>query len=81
VFPVTGFNVGGIPHVIEDRQTGYVAQNFDATDLAAGIKWILSDPTRLKQLKSAARKRACEQWSSVVADGYAKIYANALNNR
>ena len=39
--PCVGFNVGGIPEMIDHRQTGYVARFRDALDLAEGLHWVL----------------------------------------
>jgi len=35
--PSVGFNVGGIPEMIEHGKTGYVAKYKDSGDLAEGI--------------------------------------------
>ncbi len=42
--PAVGFNVGGIPEMIEHRQNGYVAESGNAADLAAGISFVLGHP-------------------------------------
>jgi len=39
--PVVAFNVGGLPDIVEQRQTGYLANPFDTEDLARGILWVL----------------------------------------
>ena len=37
--PVTAFNVGGIPDIVEHKKTGYLAQPYDYNDLAMGIEY------------------------------------------
>ncbi len=41
--PVVGFNVGGIPDMIEHKKNGYLATYKDAADIAAGIKYCLDE--------------------------------------
>ena len=41
--PCVGFKVGGVPEMIDHKTNGYVAQFRDANDLAAGIRYVLSE--------------------------------------
>lgn len=41
--PVVAFAVGGIPEIIEHRANGYLATPQDSHDLAAGIRYLLSE--------------------------------------
>ncbi len=41
--PVVGFNVGGIPDMIEHKKNGYLAKYRDAEDITAGIKYCLKN--------------------------------------
>lgn len=43
--PCVGFNVGGIPQMIDHLHNGYVAQYKSADDLANGICWTLTEET------------------------------------
>jgi len=79
--PCVGFNVGGIPEMIDHRVNGYVAQYRSAEDLARGISWTLTeaDPAELKS--NALRKaRGCYSQQSV-AMRYIETYKNALATR
>jgi glycosyltransferase involved in cell wall biosynthesis len=40
--PVVGFNVGGIPDLVDHKRTGYLARYKDSNDLAEGIRWVLN---------------------------------------
>jgi len=42
--PVVGFDIGGIPDMIEHKKTGYLAVAADVDDLLAGIDWVLFNP-------------------------------------
>jgi glycosyltransferase involved in cell wall biosynthesis len=41
--PVVGFNIGGIPDIINHKKNGYLANYKDASDLAEGIKYCLEN--------------------------------------
>lgn len=59
--PCAAFNIGGLSDIVDHRKTGYLAEPFDTTDLADGIKWIinsLSDEIELtNRVRSAAQQR------------------------
>jgi len=40
--PCVGFDIGGIPEMIDHKVNGYVAKYKNAEDLANGIEWVLS---------------------------------------
>lgn len=41
--PVVGFNVGGIPDMIEHKKNGYLANYKDSEDIAGGVKYCLQN--------------------------------------
>lgn len=41
--PVVGFNLCGIPEMIEHKKTGYIAEAYNSIDLANGIKFCLEN--------------------------------------
>jgi len=74
--PCVGFNIGGIPEMIDHKQNGYVAEYQNADDFANGILWTLDD-SRHKQLSVSAYDKAISTYSeSSVAEQYCKIYNN-----
>lgn len=68
--PCVGFRTGGIPEMISHGQTGYVADQRDASDLAQGIEYVLAHPMR----EAASRMAAHEYNEGRVAEQYIKIY-------
>ncbi|MCF6147392.1 MAG: methyltransferase domain-containing protein [Candidatus Kuenenia sp.] len=74
--PVVGFNIGGIPDMIDHRENGYVAKPTDAEDLVKGINWILSSSEETKsKLSEHCRKKAEEVYSMrTQALSYNKLY-------
>lgn len=80
--PCVGFKVGGIPEMIRHQSTGYLATYKDATDLAAGIHYILEDTERYQELSKAARSFVRRHYSEpVVAHKYEQIYQLAIQNK
>ena len=70
--PCVGFNVGGIPEMIDHKVNGYVARYKDAADLAEGIRYVLADHDRLG---AAAREKVLHEYSEEsVARRYIEIY-------
>lgn len=77
--PVVAFNCTGLPDVVEHRKTGYLAEAYSNTDLAAGIDWVLESDERHLALSKAARERALRLWSpEVVVPQYMKVYQDAI---
>ncbi len=71
--PCVGFQVGGIPEMIDHEQNGYVACYKDAADFAKGILWALGD--HYSDLCSAAYQKAVSTYSEEsVAEQYKAIY-------
>ena len=75
--PCVGFNVGGIPEMIDHCQNGYVAQYKDAQDLARGIHWVLSEAEKLS--RNAVAKVAMAYSQQTIATQYIKVYQQALD--
>ena len=68
--PCVGFNVGGIPEMIDHLGNGYVAHYRDAADLASGIRFVLSH-----NLRDAAHHKAADAYGEThVAQQYINLY-------
>ncbi len=79
--PCVGFNVGGIPEMIDHRRTGYVARLRDADDLAEGIRWILADADTDMLRHNAVQKVAQRYSQQAVAAKYFEVYTEAMARR
>lgn len=72
--PCVGFNVGGIPEMIDHKENGFVAQYKSAESLAQGIGYV-TDPKNAARLAKAAREKVMLQYSErSVAERYIDIY-------
>lgn len=60
--PCVGFDIGGIPEMIDHEKNGYVARYRDAEDLARGIDFVL-DEQRYDELSANAARKAIEAWN------------------
>ena len=78
--PCIGFNVGGIPEMIDHKQNGYIANYKDAQDLAKGIEWMLCYSDKKAMSKNCVEKvRNCYS-EKVIAQKYADLYTELLLN-
>lgn len=74
--PCVGFNVGGIPEMIDHQQNGYIATYKDSKDLAEGILWCMEN---YRILTIETRKKAEKCYSKeVVVKQYINLYQQFL---
>ncbi len=79
--PCVGFNVGGIPEMIDHRKNGYVAAYKDAEDLARGIYWTLNEADYGRLAAEAQTKVRTSYSQDVVAHKYIDLYEQAMAER
>ena len=76
--PVVGFEVGGIPEMIDHEKSGYLAKYKSSEDLAKGIYWILFNAD-YQSLANNSRQKVLENYSEkVVAEKYKKVYQSLI---
>lgn len=76
--PCVGFNIGGIPEMIDHLHTGYVAEYKNPTDLAKGLIWCLFEADGLLLSRNARDKAVSEYSQSIVAKQYIHVYNSNL---
>lgn len=77
--PCVGFQIGGIPEMIDHKENGYVAAYKSAEDLAQGINWVL-EPENYKTCAHFSRDKVESYYSEkIVAEQYSEIYKQVLN--
>jgi len=77
--PCVAFSIGGMPDMIEHKQTGYLASPFNAEDLAKGIIWVLEDDERWQVLSLQARRKVEKEFDiQTVAKKYADLYEEII---
>ena len=78
--PCIGFNVGGIPQMIDHLHNGYVAEYQSSTDLANGIHWALTEGEYESLSEEACRKAVSSYSESTIAKKYVEIYNKITGN-
>lgn len=76
--PCVGFDVGGIPEMIDHLTTGYVAKFRDSDDLADGIAWALDDSNHERLSHNSVAKVVKNYSEHAVAMQYLDVYTDAL---
>ena len=74
--PCVAFDRGGIPEMINHKKDGYLANGTDIEDLRRGIKWILEDRERLREVSKAARETIVQKYTlSESIQSHLQIYS------
>jgi glycosyltransferase involved in cell wall biosynthesis len=77
--PVVAFGATGLLDIVDHKRTGYLAQPFDAEDLAKGIAWVIEDEERWQVLSHQSRQKVEEEFAiESVAQRYAELYKEVL---
>ncbi len=76
--PVAGFNIGGVPDMIEHKKTGYLVKPQDVDDLVKGISWLLYEADR-DTISSDCINKAREEFPlRLQPERYLKLYERVL---
>lgn len=77
--PVVSFAATGPKDIISHQNDGYLAIPYDTKDLAAGIRWILSDEERHQKLCENARSKVVQNFGlKLQASRYANLFMDIL---
>ena len=76
--PCVGFQVGGIPEMIDHHRNGYVAALGNSADLATGIHWVLRETDYALLSQHAVQKVLSTYSQRAVAMAYIEVYNQAL---
>ena len=72
--PCIGFEVGGIPEMIDHLHNGYVAEYKSSEDFANGIHWALSEG-EYQSLSDEARRKVVSSYSeNAIAQKHIEVY-------
>lgn len=78
VTPVVGFNIGGIPNLIEHKINGYLAKYKSSEDLAQGIYWIYKNNQNNWLGKNGRDKIVKNNNNDIIAKQYIDLYKSLL---
>ena len=80
--PVVAFNATGLKDIVDHKKNGYLAEPYDSEDLARGIKWILENEKREKELGINARNKVENDFNiEKVSKQYISLYRKILGFR
>ncbi|MBR4337317.1 MAG: glycosyltransferase family 4 protein [Bacteroidaceae bacterium] len=72
--PCIGFNVGGIPEMIDHLHNGYIADYKNSSNFAEGIHWLLTEGDYAMLSNEALRKAQTTYSETSVADAHIAVY-------
>jgi len=73
--PVVGFDIGGMPDMIEHKQTGYLVKPKDIKGLIEGVDWVISSSEGNTNLSKRCRAKVEEKYAlEVQAKSYCELY-------
>jgi glycosyltransferase involved in cell wall biosynthesis len=76
--PVVASNAGGIPEVVVDGETGFLAPVGDVATMTNRALEALRDPARLETLRRAAVARAAVFSADKIVPHYERLYEDVL---
>ena len=76
--PIVATNVGGIPYVVEDRETGFLADYGDIHSFAKYIITLLSNRKQCLDMSNCAIRKAQRYVWINIAGEVAKLYREVL---
>lgn len=79
--PALGFDIGGIPELIENNKTGFLAPNFDTNELANNICYLLENDIERKKTEKKCREKAEKEYSqNIQAQNYIDFFNELLSD-
>ena len=75
--PCVGFDVGGIPEMIDHRKNGYVAERFSVEDFAEGLRWVIESEVQSGLRREARAKVQQEFELDTITQRYLECYRDA----
>lgn len=80
--PVVAADVGGVPDLIADGQTGLLCDPLSAASMGGAVEKILAEPELARTLSAAARQSARARFHpAVIARRHLEIYGEVLGTR
>ena len=77
--PVMAANVGGVPDLVEENETGWFCDPLNATSMAAATEKVLADPGAATGMARRAKARARDRFHPVaIARRHLDIYREVI---
>jgi len=73
--PVVGFNVGGMPDLVDHKVNGFLATPYESDELSQGIQWVLQSEEKYEKLSELARDKIIKKFDlEVITKEYISLY-------
>ena len=80
--PVLAANVGGVPDLVTDGETGLFCDPLDAASMRAGVGRLLEDADLARRLTANAKREATARYHPLlIAQAHVEIYREVLRGR
>lgn len=80
--PVIAPNIGGIPEVVIDGETGLLFDSENINSLMHSIETLYCEPIKTKEMGEAAHRRVCRYFSiRLNAEKFSRLYSSIINNK
>ena len=77
--PCVAFRQGGVPDLIDHLDNGFLARAHDPGDLGFGLRHILSDPARSREMGGRARRKIVTEFAiDKIANRHIHLYQSLL---
>lgn len=77
--PVLGFNIGGLPDMVEHMKNGYLAELKSVNDLEKGIEWFYDKRNQMDELSKYAREKAVSSFNqTAISEKYLNLYKSLI---
>ena len=78
--PIVAYNTGGIPEIVKHLETGYLVNEYSATEFAKGAKELLKDKTLCGSITKQAKEDLGNFSSQKMAKSTLMVYNSILGN-
>jgi GT2 family glycosyltransferase/glycosyltransferase involved in cell wall biosynthesis/Flp pilus assembly protein TadD/predicted SAM-dependent methyltransferase len=79
--PVVGFNIGGVPDMVDHKKTGFLVRPRDIAGLIEGIDWVISSSDSGTDFSEQCRKKVEKGYAlEVQAKAYCELYSGILQD-
>lgn len=75
--PVVGFDIGGVPDIVRDGVSGFIAPPGDVAAMREGVERILTDPELQRSLSASSRALAVNEFDSAML---ARAYRDVIED-
>ena len=79
--PVVGFNIGGVPDMVDHKKTGFLVRPRDIAGLIEGIDWVISSSDSGTNFSEQCRRKVEKEYAlEVQAKAYCELYSGILQD-